>query len=183
MNLETKRLILRNLRQGDLDDFHSFRSNPAICEFQSFEVFSVEQSRKFIKEQSCAEFGQPGKWVQVGLERKEDGRLIGDLALKPEADEPRIVEIGATLDIEYRKQGFAVEAFNGIFEYLFSKTETHRIFGILDVENSGSLRLVENLHFRREAELRKSYWDKKRNEWRDEYLYALLKEDWKSETA
>ena len=29
---------------------------------------------------------------------------------------------------------------------------------------------MENLNFRREAEFKKSYWDKKMNEWRDESL-------------
>ena len=179
MNLETKRLILRNLCEDDLDDFHSYRSNPDICKFQSFDVFTIEQSKAFIESQKDAKFGTPGEWTQVAIELKENKKLIGDLALKPESHEPRTVEIGVTLNIEYRKQGFAVEAFERIFEYLFSETETHRIFGILDVENAGSLRLLENLNFRREAEFKKSFWDRKINEWRDEYLYALLKEDWK----
>ena len=178
MNLETERLILRNLLESDLDDFHSYRSNPDICKFQSFDVFTIEDSRAFIDSQKNAKFGTPGEWTQVAIEWKENNKLVGDLALKPEAHEPRTIEIGVTLNLEYRKKGFAVEAFIRIFEYLFTETEAHRIFGILDVENAGSLRLMENLNFRREAEFKKSYWDKKMNEWRDEYLYALLKEDW-----
>lgn len=180
MNLETERLILRNLRESDFDDFHSYRSNAEICKFQSFEAFTVEESRAFIESMKDAKFGTPGEWVQIGMEWKENKKLIGDLALKPEANEPRVVEIGVTLNLQYRKKGFAVEAFKKIFEYLFTETETHRIFGILDVENTGSLRLMENLNFRREAETKKSFWDKKMNEWRDEYLYAMLAEDWKA---
>jgi RimJ/RimL family protein N-acetyltransferase len=181
MNLETERLILRNLRESDLDDFHIYRSNPEICKFQGFDVFTIEDSRAFIESQKNAKFGVPGEWMQVGFEYKVNKRLIGDLALKPEAVEPRTIEIGVTLNLEYRKKEFAVEAFTRIFEYLFSETETHRVFGLLDVENAGSLRLLENLNFRREGEFKKSYWDKKMNEWRDEYLYALLKEDWKTD--
>ena len=37
---------------------------------------------------------------------------------------------------------------------------------------------MENLNFRREAEFKKSFRDAKMNEWRDEYLYAMLKGDW-----
>ena len=179
MNLETERLILRKLRTSDLDDFHAFRSNPEICKFQSFDAFTIEESKKFIEEQSQTEFGTPGEWVQTGIVWKENNKLVGDFALKPELHEPRTVEIGVTLNTEYQGKGFAVEAFTKVFEYLFTKTETHRIFGLLDTENVGSRKLMENLNFRREAEFKKSYWDKKMNEWRDEYLYALLKEDWK----
>ena len=178
MILETERLILRNLRESDLEDFHSYRSNPEICKFQSFSAFTIEQSNEFIAEQENSKFGMPGKWVQIGMEWKENSKLIGDLALHPTGDEPRNVEIGVTLNLPYRSKGFAVEAFTKVFEYLFTETETHRIYGILDTENFGSKKLLENLHFRREAHFIKSFWDKKMNEWRDEFVYALLKEDW-----
>lgn len=179
MNLETERLILRNLRESDLDDFHVYRSNAEICKFQDFNAFSIEESKKFIEQQKDAEFGTAGEWVQTGIVWKENNKLVGDFALQPDRDDPRTVEIGVTLNTEYQGKGFAVEAFTKVFEYLFNETETHRIIGLLDTENIGSRKLMENLNFRREAEFKKSYWDKKMNEWRDEYLYAMLKEDWK----
>lgn len=178
MNLETERLILRKLQMSDMEDFHSFRSDPEICKFQSFMTFSIEDSKKFIEEQSRIEFGTPGEWVQTGIVWKENNKLVGDFALCPKEDEPRTVEIGVTLNTPYQGKGFAVEAFTKVFEYLFTKTETHRIIGLLDTENHGSRKLMENLNFRREAHFIKSYWDKKMNEWRDEYVYAMLKEDW-----
>ncbi len=181
MNLESKRLILRKLQISDLEDFHSFRSNPEICKFQSFKPFTIEDSKKFIDEQSNAEFGTPGEWVQTGIVWKENNKLVGDFALKPDRDEPRIVEIGVTLNTEFQGKGFAVEAFNKVFEYLFTETETHRIIGLLDTENIGSRKLMENLNFRREAHFIKSYWDMKLNEWRDEYVYAILKDDWEKQ--
>ncbi len=180
MNIETERLILRNMTVRDLDDFHAYRSDVELCKFQDFDVFTVEESRAFIDKVKDIEFGAPGGWVQLGIELKESSRLIGDVALKPESDEPRNVEIGATLNPKYHGKGFAIEAFNRVFEYLFTKTETHRIFGILDTGNQGSLKLMKNLNFRREAHFIKSFWDKGFNEWRDEYLYAMLKEDWEN---
>ncbi len=181
MNLATERLILRNLRESDLDDFHVYRSNAEICKFQDFNAFSIEESKNFIEQQSKKEFGTPGEWVQTGIVWKENNKLVGDFALQPDRNDPRTVEIGVTLNTEYQGKGFAVEAFTKVFEYLFNETKTHRIVGLLDTENHGSRKLMENLNFRREAEFKKSYWDKKMNEWRDEYLYAMLKEDWEKE--
>ncbi|MCB1023029.1 MAG: GNAT family N-acetyltransferase [Acidobacteria bacterium] len=180
MKIETKRLVMRNMTENDLEDFHAYRSNVEICKFQDFDVFTIEESRAFIDKVKDLDFGTPGKWVQLGIELKESKKLIGDIALKPEAGEPRNVEIGVTLNPKYQGEGYAIEAFNRVFEYLFTKTETHRIFGILDTENHGSLKLMKNLNFRREAHYIKSFWDKGFNEWRDEYLYAMLKEDWEN---
>ena len=131
MYLETERLILRNLGESDLDDFHVYHCDPEICKFQSYDAFTIEESKKFIKEQKDAEFGTPGEWVQVGIEWKETGKLIGDLALKPMKDEPRTVEIGVTLNPKYQGKGFAIEAFDKIFEFLFQRNRNasrHRHF-------------------------------------------------------
>ncbi len=65
MNLETERLILRNLRESDLDDFHVYHCDPEICKFQSYDAFTIEDSKDFIEEQKDAEFGTPGEWAQV----------------------------------------------------------------------------------------------------------------------
>lgn len=178
MILETERLILRNMKESDLEDFHSYRSNAEICKFQNFDVFTIEDSKEFIDKVKDLEFGTPGEWVQIGMEWKENGRLVGDFALQPEKDEPHIVEFGVTLNLQYRKQGFAVEALSKAFEYLFTETETQKILGVLDTENFGSKRLMENLNMKKVVELEKSFWDKKMNEWRDEYIYALRKQDW-----
>lgn len=179
MRLETERLILRNLREDDLADFHAHHSDPEICRFLRHDLFTPEMTREFIGRQKDAEFGMPGEWVQVGVELKEMGRLIGDLALKPEKEEPRVVEFGVTLGPGHRQRGYAIEALRAVFGHLFKDTDTHRIVGLLDTENDASRRLMENLGFRREGEFRKSFWDRRMDAWRDEYLYALLREDWK----
>lgn len=162
----------------DLEDFHSFRSDPEICKFQSFLSFTLEDSKKFLVEQRELEFGKPGEWVQTGIVLKETQKLIGDFALQPELEQPKTIEIGATLNTPYQGKGFAKEALSRVIEYLFSENETHRIIGVLDTENHASRKLCESLNFRREAEHKKSYWDEKMNEWRDEYVYAMLKEEW-----
>lgn len=156
MNLETDRLILRNLRTSDLDDFYLYRSNPDVCKFQSFDPFTIEDCKEFIEDKKDLKFGTAGERVQVGIEWKENNRLVGDIALRVDKNEPRLVEIGVTLNREYQHKGVAIEAFKRIFEYLFTETETHRIIGISDVENIESHRLVEKLNFRVKANLEKA---------------------------
>ncbi len=71
MNLETERLILRNLRESDLADFLEYRSDPEVCEFQSYEPFSEAQAERYIKNLENGEFGEAGKWIQLGIELKD----------------------------------------------------------------------------------------------------------------
>ena len=178
MNLMTDRLKIRNLRDKDLDDFLAYRSDPEVCKFQDYEPYTRTESETYIKCLKNDVFGDAGQWTQLGIELVGANKLIGDIGLKPETNDARIVEFGVSMSRKYQKHGYATEALTGIFDYLFTEKAVHRIVGIVDVENTSVIRLIERLKFRREAAFLESYWDK--TMWRDEFLYAMLKKDWKT---
>lgn len=117
MNLETERLIIRKLRVEDLRDLHAFRSDPEICRYQGYEPSTLEESKSFIEWQKGKEFGVAGEWVQVGLELKDQQKLIGDIGLKPEPD-VRTVEFGISMSRDYQGIGLASEALTAISIFL-----------------------------------------------------------------
>lgn len=49
LELFTNRLIIRNLKSTDVADFHFYRSNPDITQYQGFDVFTPEQAQHFIQ--------------------------------------------------------------------------------------------------------------------------------------
>jgi RimJ/RimL family protein N-acetyltransferase len=180
MNLETERLILRNLRESDLEDFVEYRSHPQVYQFQGVEPITREKAKLYIEEQKDAEFGKTIGRVQIAVELKSENKIIGDVCLIPQDSDARVVEGGISFSSAYHGKGFAKEASIKLFDYLFEEKNVHRIIGITDVENANCIGMLENLNFRREAEFKQSFWDKRKNYWRDEYLYAMLKDDWKS---
>jgi RimJ/RimL family protein N-acetyltransferase len=179
MNLETERLILRPIQASDLDDFVEYRSDPKVCEFQGFQPMSREKAAKFIKSAENSEFGIAGEWIQLVVELKEEKKVIGDIGLKPESYETRVVEFGVTFSSKYQKKGLAREALTGVFDLLFERAGIHRVIGITDVKNAGCIRLLESLKFRREGEFKQSFWDHGKSRWRDEFIYAMLEKEWK----
>jgi RimJ/RimL family protein N-acetyltransferase len=179
MNLETERLLIRPIKPEDLDDFLEYRADPKVCEFQSFQPMMREKAAKFIENLKNAEFGIAGEWIQLGVEFKDENKLIGDIGLKPESYETRVVEFGITFSNEYQKKGLAKEALTNVFDLLFGRVGIHRIIGITDVKNENCINLLESLNFRREGEFKQSFWDHGKNQWRDEFLYAVLQEEWK----
>lgn len=178
ISLETQRLIIRQIRAADLRDFLEYRSDPLVCEFQGFGPMTEAQARRYINGIKDTEFGGAGEWIQLGVELKDEKKLIGDIGLKPERDDTRMVEFGLSFSTRYQKKGYAREALTGVFDLLFNRAGIHRIIGITDVDNANCIRLLENLHFRREAEFKQSFWDEGKNRWRDEFLYAMLAEEW-----
>lgn len=187
--IQSPRLILRALSAADLDDFLAYRSDPEVLRYQGMGPMDREKAATFIEEMSGVgenhgvgshhdvTLPEPGKWMQIGIELKEEKKLIGDLALKFDAYEPRIAEIGFTMNPAYQRQGFAAEAARHLIQFLFTEKDTQRIHALTDVRNPASFLLLEKLGFRREAHYRKSYFDKIDGDWFDEYRYGLLRED------
>lgn len=121
LNIKTRNLKIRHLKLSDLSDFHIYRSNPEITKYQEFDVMTIEQVEKFIKDNSTKHFGQAGEWVQYGIENINTGKLIGDCAVKLDQHDTRIAEIGITISHLEQKKGFAKETLLGILTFLFEK--------------------------------------------------------------
>ena len=119
LNLQTTRLKIRHLELSDLLDFHNYRSNPEVTKYQGFDVMTIDQCEKFIRENSINYFGNAGEWVQFAIENIESRKLIGDCAIKFDQYDTRIAEVGITISHLEQKKGFAKEALLGILTFLF----------------------------------------------------------------
>ena len=88
-----------------------------------------------------------------------------------------------TIEISYaiipaeRRKGYGTQAVQLIVDYLFLSKNLVRIQAITNVRNEPSQRVLEKAGFRKEGTIRKSYFI--RGEWRDHYLYSILREEWK----
>jgi RimJ/RimL family protein N-acetyltransferase len=174
--IESERLVLRRFRDSDLELFVAYRNDPEVARYQSWDSFDEREARAFIREMASGQPGVPGDWFQFAIESKEAGVLVGDCALQVDGQEPYRAEIGFTLAREHQGKGFASEAVSRLLDYAFDTLELHRIVAIADCRNEPSWTLLERVVLRQEGHFLKSVWFK--GEWSDEYLYAVLKDEW-----
>ena len=179
MLFKTPRLLLRPFQETDLESFAAYRSDPVVARYQSWSSpYTLDQARAFLKEMEIVPAGAPGTWYQLAVERQCQPGLIGDCAFEVLAVDKRQAQIGFTFAPAYQKQGYATEAVKGLLDYMFGELHLHRVIATCDVENQASVRLLERLGMRREAELAENIWFK--GAWGSEYLYALLHKEWDS---
>src|SRR6185437_1938143 len=176
--LETTRLRLRRFRDDDCALFMAYRNDPEVARYQSWEGITESEARALIQEVKEIQPWTPGEWLQIAIELKETGRLVGDCAFKIEEEDERQAEIGYTLARAYQGRGIASEAVSCVLEYAFTSLGLHRVTAITDCENAASVALLERLGLRREGHFRQNVWFKGR--WGDEYLYAMLQEEWRN---
>ncbi|TGE23386.1 GNAT family N-acetyltransferase [Hymenobacter metallicola] len=173
----TTRLRLRAFQPTDVAAFAAYRAAPEVARFQSWEPYSYPQAEAFVAGQvGSAIPGAPGSWVQIAIARLDTDELLGDCALCLLADEPRVGEIGITLAPQHQGQGYATEALRALLAFCFAQLGLHRVVAVTDCLNQGSVQLLSRVGMRREAHFRQNIWFK--GAWGDEYVYALLQDEW-----
>jgi len=92
----TEHLVLRRMTGDDAAALAAYRSDPVQARYQSWEVpYPVDSARALIANMRDVRSGQPGAWLQIGIET--GGRLIGDIAVRVDVDEARQATVGFTL--------------------------------------------------------------------------------------
>ena len=173
---ETDRLIARPFTDDDVDAFVAYRQNPEVARYQSWSDYTREQGRALIAAMQDLEAAVPGQWYQIGLEVRTAGRLVGDLALRVDVDEPRQAEIGFTLDPNQQGKGYATEAVRGLLHYTFQTHGLHRVIAVTDALNAPAAALLKRSGMRQEAHFVESVFFK--GEWGSELLFAMLQREW-----
>lgn len=181
MKVEGSRILIRQLQASDIEDFFEYRSDPEVCKYQNFMVRSKEETEAFINVQKERELGFPGDWLQIAIEHKQDEKLIGDCAILFREDEPRIVELGYTVNPNYQRKGYATEAVRLLMKTIFKDKDVHKVIANVDVRNPSSARVLEKIGFKQEGRFRQHFYDDEADAWFDEIQYAYLKDDFMEE--
>ena len=175
--IETERLRLRSYRDDDLDDLHAIRSRPEVVRYLYGEVRTREEVAGMLAERIAA----TGLWedddmLVLAAERRDDGRVIGDVTLWLRSAEHRQGEIGFAFHPDAQGHGFAREAATALLDLAFARMELHRVFGRTDARNEASAALMRRLGMRQEAHLRENEIFK--GAWGDELVFAVLEGEW-----
>lgn len=175
--LETERLILRPLKDTDLETILAYRNDPDVARFQGWDIpYSREKAIKWVINPEETIPTDPGGRFTAALELKSTGEMVGDLGILLSDHDPRQAHIGYSLAQSHWHKGYTTEACLQLLAFLFDERNMHRVKAETDVLNEPSWRLLERLGFRREAHFVENIWFK--GAYASEYHYALLKKEW-----
>ena len=171
--LEGKNVNLRIMEKEDLPLFVEWLNEPEVLgEYNPLrQVSRTEVEKRHEKDNS-----EQGEFI---IEKK-DGSKIGFIAhfhVLHLGTGTKQLEIGYILVPSERGKGYCTEAVNAMVDYLFLSKESRRIQAQTDLRNVASQKVLEKVGFKKEGTLRKNFF--RRGEWRDTYLYSILREEWK----
>jgi RimJ/RimL family protein N-acetyltransferase len=144
----TPRLRIEPLQSRDVDAFVSYRREPNVARYQSWdEDFSIDQGRALVDSQIGVAFPEKGEWIQLGLRLVDDYELVGDVAIHSVDSDSSEVEIGFSIATQYQRQGFAKEGVSHILQAISDRGLTSRFVAHTDDRNVGSIALLGALGF------------------------------------
>lgn len=177
--IETARLTLRPLEDGDLNDLVEFYSRPEVVQFLYWEVRSLAETKQALDQKKLiTRLTEEGAGLVLAVVLKATGKVIGEVTLFWRSQEHRQGEVGYIFNPDYQGYGYATEAATVMLALGFDELKLHRIYGSCDARNVASYKLMERLGMRREAYFVHNEIFK--GEWGDELIYAILEDEWRA---
>jgi RimJ/RimL family protein N-acetyltransferase len=176
MELNTKRLIIREAAWDDLDDIFFLESSPEVDEFNTLGIpdnkkITRDHLRPYIQDQK-AEVRKKYCWC-ICLQTTNE--FIGITGMNLSADRFKMGEIWYNLMPMHWGKGYATEVAKRIIRFGFEDMSLHRIEAGVATENKRSIKVLEKAGMSIEGIRRKIL--PIRGEWIDNYHYAILEDD------
>ena len=181
--IETERLTLRTFREEDAADLYEYLKEPMVNCFACLKVNSLKEAQQAVLERAKnTEF-------YFAIVLKENGKVIGEIDAMPEPPAPD--DKNAMLDTfspcwmlhpDYHGKGYAFEAAEAFFDYLFCQKGARRIYAYTEDYNLPSQKLCEKLGMRKEGLFREFVAfvnDEDGNPiYENTMQWAILKKEW-----
>lgn len=168
--LQTPRLILRPVTLADWPAIHAYMSDPIVTRWLPEGRLDEAQAKAFARKNA-------GRWARaVAVVERGSDALVGHMDFHPWFGHATH-EIGWAIASGRQGRGYATEAAGALLAFAFGALGRHRVIATCQPENPASWRVMEKLGMRREAHFRQCL-HRASGEWWDEYVYALLAEEY-----
>lgn len=175
--LTTPRLHLKEITVNDLDNIHQLLSLPETDEFNTMGIpESIEVTRSHLEQWFSDQKQNPRMSYAFALSLIDSNEFIGLVGIKLEIPKYKNAHVWYKLHKEFWNFGYATEATKELLRFGFEELKLHRIEAGCAIENTGSIKVLEKVGMVREGIKRKNL--PIRGEWKDNYFYAILEEDW-----
>lgn len=170
--VQTPRLVLRELDGDDAPAVQAYAGDAEVVRYLDWGPNAPDDTAGFLALARATRGAAPRTAYHLAIALKAADRLIGGCRIEIRSAANGSGDLGYVLDRRHWGHGYATEAMRALVDFGFGPLALHRIWATCDVDNLASARVLEKLGMRREGHLRQNA--RRRGEWRDSYLYAIL---------
>jgi ribosomal-protein-alanine N-acetyltransferase len=177
VTLKTTRLILRPARLSDAAGYFDAGQNAELAAAAGFlRPKRLSQTQTFMRDGMRQwRLAHPQRLLFTAVDKK-DGSYVGGFNVR--FPHRGVGEIGYSVHPDLWGQGYATEAARKLVGWSFSALRCHRIQATTWVQNRKSMHVLKKIGLHREGRLRNFM---KLGNWvRDEYMWGMTRQDWRS---
>ena len=177
MEINGKRIILRSWRDEDIEDLVEGLNNINVSKWLAAVPYpyTKKDAEKFIVYAKQSERNSSD--IMLAIVLKENNKVIGGTSIQGINKKDGICTGGIWLNEKYQKNGYGTEAFSIRAEYCFEILGLRRLENGYFENNEKSKKMQEKLGYKNEGIRRKKYLCLATNEYIDECITGLLKEE------
>jgi len=177
--LATERLVLRPFEPGDLMAVFDLYQRKEVCRYLFWGPLDLDGARDHLDgRMGRTRIGSDGDAIRLAGVDRSTGRMIGEFMLRVTSIEHRQGEVGWMIHPDVQGRGLATEAAAELLRAAFETLGLHRIVADADPRNAASLRIMEKLGMRREADYIEQFFVK--GTWIDQVVCAILATEWRA---
>ena len=175
-NITTERLFLNEITEEDFDFLFRIDSIPECDEYNTLGIpDSVKTTKNIYMPVILNRYNKKRKYYCWTIAVKT-GEKIGMAGLTDSTDRFKIGEIYYKINPVYWNKGYGTEVSKGLIRFGFESLKLHRVEAGVATENKASVRVLEKSGMKREGLHTKIL--PIRGEWKDNYHYAIVEEDY-----
>lgn len=177
MLVESKRIILRNWRDEDIDDLVQGLNNINVSKWLAAipYPYTRQDAKNFIS--YAKDSNDNSKNIMLAIVLKENNKVIGGTSIENINKKDGTAGGGIWLNEEYQKSGYGIEAFSTRIKFAFDVLGLRRMENGYFPGNEKSRNMQHKLGYKDEGLRRKRFLCLATNEYTDEYITGLLKEE------
>lgn len=179
ISLKTARLIIREPKLTDLQNWHRLISDPKTMYYlQDVMTHSLEESKENLLNAVSAIKDLNRTEYFLVMELKETGEFLGNIGYTVISNTPagKIVHSGYFILPEYHGKGYVTEALREIIRFAFEEDNVQRFETGCLVENAPSERVMKKCGLIQEGYQKACEWHDGR--FKDRVTYRMLKPEW-----
>jgi RimJ/RimL family protein N-acetyltransferase len=174
--IAASRVSLRWLTERDIPGLFAIFSHPEVMRYWSSPPYRDVAAAERLLEKIHACFAERSLF-QWGLVRNVEGDLVGTCTLARLDAQNRRAELGYALGRPHWRRGYMREGVRALLGFAFEELALHRLEADVDPRNVASVKMLEQLGFRREGYLRERWIVGE--EISDSAVYGLLRTEWR----
>lgn len=180
MKIESDRLILREWEDNDISDLIEGLNNINVSKWTAYVPYPYTESdaEKFLAYTKTLNYKSDN--IELAVVLKENNKVIGGTAISSINKKDGTAGGGIWLNEKYHGKGYGTEAFYTKIKYAFEELGLRRMENGYFSGNNASKKMQIKLGFKEEGIRRKKFLCLATNEYVDEFITGLLKEEFKA---